>query len=240
MTSFDLASTTGWPEMSKPTTRLWRPGRENQSAGDPPPRSRRSTVFAAPSGTACDTLPQAAPPPTACQKPVPITWRSPVPDHGNSQRPGVAGKLFGIAYTPLSRASITCHPLLAFRRAALAAPLGLGPRLVSAPVAMTTACTERVCQSQYAYREPSGATQERGTGIHLATARSKLKPYDVSLFTALLGSAVNAASGKVRKPPLPNWPLDIGSLQERVLASGTGLALGLESGIADGSGVGVV
>src|SRR5262249_57388819 len=56
----------------------------------------------------------------------------------------------------------------------------------------------------------------------------------------LLGSAVNVASGKVTKPPLPNWPLEIGSLQERVLASGTGLPLGLESGTADDSGVGVV
>jgi len=102
------------------------------------------------------------------------------------------------------------------------------------------AWTERVCQSQYAYRAPSGATHERGTGTHLATARSKLKPYEVSVFTALLGSAVNAASGKVRKPPLPNWPLDIGSLHESVLASGTALALGLEAGTGDGSGAGVV
>jgi hypothetical protein len=60
---------------------------------------------------------------------------------------------------------------------------------------------------------------QRGTGTHLAAARSKLRPYDVSVFTALIESPANVASGKARKRPLPSWPLEIGSLQESVLAS---------------------
>src|SRR5215472_5887404 len=73
VTSFDMAWTTGSPEASKPTTVLWRPGRANQSVGVPPARSRRRMVVAAPSGTDWDAVPQAAPPPTSCQKSLPVT-----------------------------------------------------------------------------------------------------------------------------------------------------------------------
>src|SRR5262249_7363007 len=52
-------------------------------------------------------------------------------------------------------------------------------------------------------------------------------------------SAVNAAPGKAMKPPLPSCPLEIGSLQDSVLASGTELGLGLEAGTGEGWGVGL-